>query len=150
MTSHKVICAECGSPMKLRNSRYGLFYGCTKFPECDGKHGAHADGKPFGTPATKEVKQARIAAHAEFDKPWKTPGPLKMKRGAAYRWMQKAMGLEADKAHIGMFDKAQCEQLIQKVQEWFGTRMSATPSNTRRISIRGGGRDCGTDEQFSR
>ena len=27
-------CAECGSPMILRNGKYGKFYGCTRFPKC--------------------------------------------------------------------------------------------------------------------
>ncbi|MFH1050215.1 MAG: type I DNA topoisomerase [bacterium] len=31
-----IICPECGSPMFLRESRYGKFYGCTKYPECKG------------------------------------------------------------------------------------------------------------------
>jgi len=27
-------CEKCGSPMALRRSRYGTFYGCTAYPEC--------------------------------------------------------------------------------------------------------------------
>lgn len=57
--------------MMLRNSRYGLFWGCSRFPECRSTHGAHPDGRPLGKPATAEVKQARIAAHAAFDRLWK-------------------------------------------------------------------------------
>jgi len=29
-------CPECGSPMVLRNGRYGKFYGCSRFPYCKG------------------------------------------------------------------------------------------------------------------
>ena len=29
------ICNKCGKPMKLRNGRFGNFYGCTGFPGCD-------------------------------------------------------------------------------------------------------------------
>ncbi len=29
-------CPECGAPMTLRQSRYGPFWGCTRYPECKG------------------------------------------------------------------------------------------------------------------
>jgi len=29
-------CPKCGSPMVLRNGIYGLFYGCSKYPNCKG------------------------------------------------------------------------------------------------------------------
>lgn len=29
-------CPKCGSEMKIRKSRYGIFLGCTKYPECKG------------------------------------------------------------------------------------------------------------------
>jgi DNA topoisomerase I len=31
-----ITCPKCGSPMYLRESRFGKFYGCSKYPECDG------------------------------------------------------------------------------------------------------------------
>lgn len=31
-----VVCPNCGSPMILRKSKYGPFYGCSKFPKCKG------------------------------------------------------------------------------------------------------------------
>ncbi len=27
-------CEKCGAPMKLRRSRYGVFYGCSNYPDC--------------------------------------------------------------------------------------------------------------------
>ena len=30
------LCPQCGSPMVLREGRYGKFYGCRKFPYCRG------------------------------------------------------------------------------------------------------------------
>lgn len=31
-----VTCPECGEgKLKLRDGRYGAFYGCTNYPECD-------------------------------------------------------------------------------------------------------------------
>ncbi len=28
-------CPKCGSPIAIRNGRYGAFFSCTKYPECD-------------------------------------------------------------------------------------------------------------------
>lgn len=55
-----VSCGECQAPMLLRESRFGKFYGCTRFPECRGTHGAHPDGRPLGVPANAETKEARV------------------------------------------------------------------------------------------
>ena len=27
-------CPECGSPVNLKEGKYGSFYGCSKFPKC--------------------------------------------------------------------------------------------------------------------
>ena len=60
-------CPECGEPMVLRNSKYGLFYGCSEFPRCKASHGAHKKtGQPLGTPADGPTKKARIRAHDSF------------------------------------------------------------------------------------
>jgi len=103
--------------MVLRNSKYGLFYGCVEYPKCKAAHGAHEDGKPLGIPASKPTKEARIRAHDAFDQLWKGRGG--MKRGDAYVWMQKAMGLTIEEAHIGRFTIEQCEQLESLVNDYF-------------------------------
>ena len=109
-----VYCGECGAPMVLRESRYGPFYGCSRFPECRGSHGAHRDtGKPLGTPADRETKKARIEAHRAFDALWRS---RKMTRTQAYQWMREAMGLDKDGAHIGLFTKEQCVRLVALIQ----------------------------------
>jgi ssDNA-binding Zn-finger/Zn-ribbon topoisomerase 1 len=100
--------------MKLRNSRYGLFYGCTRYPMCEGTHGAHPDGTPLGTPATKETRTARIAAHESFDRLWKSKA---MSRSAAYRWMRRAMKMTKEEAHIGKMDFDQCTKLMDLVED---------------------------------
>ncbi len=107
-TTTPVICGECQSPMALKNSRFGKFWGCTRYPLCMGTHGAHPDGKPLGVPANAATKQARMRAHAAFDRLWRSG---KMSRTDAYRWMQKNMDLTKDEAHIGKFDMAKCAKL---------------------------------------
>ncbi len=108
-------CPECGSAMVLRNSKYGLFYGCSTYPNCKASHGAHKDGKPLGTPADKKTKGARIRAHDSFDQLWKGKH---MSRSEAYVWMQEAMEMTEDEAHIGKFNEEQCDQLELKVDEY--------------------------------
>ncbi len=111
------ICPKCGSAMVLKTTnkfRYpsGLprrFWSCSKWPDCECCHGAHPDGKPFGVPADDETKKLRIAAHEVFDQLWKSRG---MRRGDAYRCMQRMMGMTEDQAHIGMFNADQCRRLI--------------------------------------
>ena len=39
----KLICKECGKPMKIRNSYKGLFWGCTGYPECEYKQKVDPD-----------------------------------------------------------------------------------------------------------
>lgn len=119
------MCADCHSLLKLRLSKHGPFYGCSRWPECHGVHGAHPDGKPKGTPANKQTRLARIRAHVVFDPIWKQ-GILK--RHEAYSWMRKAMALSRSQAHIAMFSEAQCEQLIRLVYRdypQFRTRYSS-------------------------
>jgi hypothetical protein len=106
--------------MVLRASRYGLFYGCERFPLCNAAHGAHRDtGKPLGVPADAETKRARIRAHDAFDTLWKTG---RMTRPEAYRWMQSTLGLRKDEAHVGMFDTTTCERLIDAVASAFPSK----------------------------
>lgn len=118
-TQPALTCPEpgCGAAMQLRPSRFGLFYGCVRFPTCRGTHGAHPDGRPLGVPASTETKQARIRAHEAFDRLWRSG---RMDRRSAYHWMQQVMGLTSAEAHIGRFDRDQCEQLIVKVEQFLG------------------------------
>jgi len=111
----KLDCPDCGAPMKFHpTSRYGPFYGCSTFPKCRATHGAHPNGRPLGIPADKATKEVRIRAHAAFDRLWKGGG---MSRGAAYRALQALMDMSEEEAHIGRFTKAQCERLIELLNE---------------------------------
>lgn len=113
MQEHDLKC-YCGSPMKLRDSKYGPFYGCIKYPECDGAMGVHPDGTPMGIPADKPTRAARMEAHAVFDQLWKPTG-APYNRTQAYFEMRTMMGLREDEAHIAMFTKEQCERMVEKV-----------------------------------
>lgn len=111
----KIYCPECKAEMVLRNSKYGLFYGCSRYPECKATHGAHNNsGKPLGIPGDKETKEWRIKAHNVFDSNCKKYG---LKRGEAYKLLQTIMGLNSKEAHIGRFNKEQCQLLISKLND---------------------------------
>ncbi len=111
-------CGECGSVMILRRSKKfnSLFYGCSKFPECKGSHGAHPDGRPLGLPGNRRTSLARIHAHDVFDRLWKQ---RRMTRSAAYAWMKRVMDLPEDAAHIGHLTSEQCERLVKLIKEQF-------------------------------
>lgn len=111
MMAADVKCGECGEPMELRNSRFGKFWGCTAYPECRGTHGAHPDGRPLGKPANKETKEARMKAHAAFDRLWKKG---KRTRGQAYGWLKAQASVPN---HIAEMSKVQCTALIELI-EW--------------------------------
>lgn len=112
----------------LRKWRPRKFWSCRRWPACEGSHGAHADGEPYGIPGDAATKAARILAHEAFDRLWKDSeqpqesgrltlgqprrSPALMTRRDAYRWLQDAMGLEEREAHIGRFTVEQCERLI--------------------------------------
>jgi ssDNA-binding Zn-finger/Zn-ribbon topoisomerase 1 len=104
-------CPECDSQLVLRNSKYGLFYGCKRYPVCKAAHGAHPNGKPLGKPADKETKQWRMKAHDKFNSLFEGENPL-MSRDEAYDYLQYLMNLTAKQAHISNFDIAQCKELI--------------------------------------
>lgn len=154
MTSERtdLKCPECGARMQLLKTRFGFMYGCTRYPNCDCTHGAHPDGAPLGTPANKETKQARIAAHAAFDELWKgcmSEYPKAGKRNASeitrmarrrcYAWLAERLGLDSEACHIGQFDIATCKRVVAacegvtyaEVRRWFKAQK---PTGGREVS----------------
>lgn len=131
-------CADCGAPMKLRESRYGPFYGCTRYPACEGTHGAHPDGSPLGEPADRETREARMQAHESFDRLWEDAPKLECyspptapdarkkalkairgaARGRAYRWLAWAFDREGEDLHIGAMTKSECRHVRRIVDPY--------------------------------
>jgi len=122
MKTEKLKCPECEAPMKLHETnkyKYGSgnlrkFYGCTRWPQCKGTHGAHPDGSPLGIPARKETKDARVRAHEVFDS-------LRIKHDVkkphAYYWLGGKLGIPfasiGSECHIAKFDLDTCEDVIR-------------------------------------
>ncbi|HVT82267.1 MAG TPA: zinc-finger-containing protein [Phycisphaerae bacterium] len=123
-----IACPECGAKMVLRrtqkykwaNGEGRLFFGCSRYPDCRGTHGAHPDGSPLGTPADAETKAARIAAHTALDKivqarGWGRDAKDNKARHGLYIWLGRKLGIPEDKiateCHVGKFDSATCRRV---------------------------------------
>jgi ssDNA-binding Zn-finger/Zn-ribbon topoisomerase 1 len=109
----------CGSGMAFRNSDHGGFYGCVKYPKCDGLVGAHKKtGEPLGLPAPTWVRQIRHELHEIFDDLWDNRLYVKkMSRNQAYNWLAEELGIEEHECHIGMFDSETCARAIEAVEK---------------------------------
>lgn len=115
----EVFCPYCGKRAEFVDSAevyhgrsYGMIYLCRP---CDAYVGCHGNGKgdsPKGRLANAELRRWKIAAHNAFDPLWKF-GPFRGRRSSAYAWLAEQMGLPKEKTHIGMFDVAECQQVIQ-------------------------------------
>jgi len=114
VTERYVKCPSCNSAMRLRESKHGPFYGCSKFPDCKETHGAHADGRPLGSPGNKLTREFRKSAHDMFDLLWVNGD---MSRRRAYKLLALEMGV--DEIHIGESDVATCKEIISKSADLF-------------------------------
>lgn len=110
----QVTCDYCGKPAHYIDSAavygrsYGMIYHC---PDCHAWVGVHrGTDKPKGRLANAALREWKKAAHAAFDPLW---AQGKMKRNEAYAWLAGRMGLTPEETHIGMFDEAQCRQVVQ-------------------------------------
>ena len=124
-----VMCPSDHLPMKLRPSKYGLFYGCPMYPACYHTLGAHPDGRPLGIPGDFKTREARMQVHAAFDPIWKSKY---MKRWDAYLWMAKALGMAPGAAHVAEFDYAMCERVLQVIR----TYRSTLPQHAQEVMAR--------------
>ena len=148
MDGETLTCPDCGADMVLRDiAGMGKFYGCTRYPECRGTHGAHSDGRPLGIPADAETRAARIKAHEAFDALWEdalrmyddearlnswakeSRGPeflLQVARTRAYAWLGWRLEMSAGDCHMGRLDLFHCELVVaacdgmtpERVRRW--------------------------------
>lgn len=113
------ICPYCGGKVIFTDSAvlyggksYGDIYLCTN---CNASVGVHkGTKKPLGTLANSALKLKRMETHRVFDGWWKAQG---ITRSEGYGWLAEQMKLPVYLTHIGQFDMAQCEQVIQLVYQ---------------------------------
>lgn len=66
--------------------------------------------RPKGTLADEQTRRARRAAHAAFDPFWQE-GDLSRRK--AYAWLAESLGLSVEETHLGAFDVATCQRVIE-------------------------------------
>lgn len=118
-------CPYCHAPAVRRYGRdlFGdsaknpdaLYYACSRYPACNAYVSAHQkSGLPMGTLADPELRRKRVLAHQAFNRLWES-GLMTKKQ--AYRWLQGALGLPEDQAHIACFSHYQCDRVIALCSE---------------------------------
>lgn len=117
-----ILCDYCQQPAQLVNGEaiyphrpdlYHLrFWQCVP---CGAWVGCHKGTKrPLGRLANAELRTAKIAAHVAFDQLWKRTTPAGCySRTGAYKWLAGQLGITVERCHIGMFNVAQCERVVE-------------------------------------
>ena len=114
------ICHYCGGVIRLvpaetvydeyterRGKKGEMIYQCQN---CGARVGCHkGTDRPLGKIANEMLRCKRVQAHRAFDSLWMRQG---MKRKDAYRWLARKMGLSVKATHIGGFEMAQCQRVI--------------------------------------
>jgi len=110
-------CPNCGSSMTLRQSRFGLFYGCDNYylNQCTGRVSAKSDGTVKIPYISYAEKQARYYAKEAFDKLWQNGCFTKQE---AFNWLCKEMNCARSEALISKFTIQQCTELLKKVESF--------------------------------
>ena len=119
-------CPYCSNPAEPTDSAeiygksYGLVWLCRP---CDAYVGVHnGTDKPLGRLANKELRAHKIAAHNAFDPLWRKKilmtGCSKSKaRRLGYQWLAKVLGIPVKQCHIGMFDVATCQRVVDAIKK---------------------------------
>lgn len=94
---------------------YGMIYLCRP---CSAWVGVHkGTNNALGRIANAELREEKKAAHYYFDKLWLAKvaaGTKKGKaRGKAYIWLSKQLGTILEETHIGFFDVALCQKVVE-------------------------------------
>ena len=110
MTTYENECPVHQRPMLQTDTQWGSRFQCQEKGCTMARWGGSTS-----TPADAETRQARQRCHEAFDPLWKKRTRFN-NRNAAYRWLRHAMRLPKDKAHIGMFDLEQCQELLRIIK----------------------------------
>ena len=109
-------CPNCLNSARWCDNKeiYGKSYGrssmCWYCKRCDYYVGCHNNSqRPLGKMASRETRELRMACHKKFDTYWKENFTT---RNEGYKWLQEIMKKLPADAHIGMFEKEECEELL--------------------------------------
>lgn len=105
-------CPVHGCEFEQRHGRFGMFYGCPHYPECDRTASRSKQDKLWRI-SDQLTRNARKAAHKAFDELWKSG---KIPRTACYRALAKLMDMPANKCHIEHFGVEYCGRVVELVK----------------------------------
>lgn len=108
------LCPQHMVPMKLLDGRFGPFFGCPHYPDCDWIQDA---ANPRAMPSNKDTREARVAAHYRLDAFWKIAMSQRQlakheARGRAYEWLAEQLEMAQLDCHIELFDVETCERVV--------------------------------------
>lgn len=97
---------------------FGPVWVCDNYPTCDSYVGCHpGTSEPLGRLADRKLREAKKRAHAAFDQLWRAKMTFgvskKTARTAAYNWLASQLGISVNECHIGHFDKANCDRVVE-------------------------------------
>lgn len=100
-----------------KNGNGRPFYGCSRYPDCTGTHGAHPDGRPMGTPADATTKAERVRIHKLCEKIWGDWETATTKeKQDMYTWLKE----NGPKEHIGEMNLSELYELEKTLMRNFG------------------------------
>jgi hypothetical protein len=121
-------CPCCGKPSTFLPSSAPIYNGRDFGPVyicfgCRAWVGCHrGTTRPLGRLADAELRDAKKRAHAAFDRTWARllehrqatdpKYPRRRARANRYKHLASLLGIPASECHIGMFDVATCEHVI--------------------------------------
>lgn len=132
MPARTLTCPYCGGPAALVDGRVVYphrpdladqrFWRCAP---CDAYVGCHrGTTRPMGRLADASLRDAKMRAHAAFDRLWQLSG---MTRKDAYRWLARALGISTVGCHIGEFDLAMCLRVVDACDARRQDELAAVP-----------------------
>jgi hypothetical protein len=130
------LCTYCEEPAEFWPSSAALYNGRDYGPvwvceACQAWVGCHPGGKlPLGILADKELRQAKMAAHAAFDRLWRAKARKEgcshnRARGAAYAWLAQQLGIDPLYCHIGMMNVERCRKVVELCEPYHAERRRA-------------------------
>ena len=118
------VCPYCGQEAVLHGSSAKFYHGSDFGPvwaceDCQAWVGCHRGGNvPLGRLADKELREAKITAHAAFDRLWKAKMQRdKCSKGHAracgYKWLAAQLNIPPTECHVGMMDVERCRRVVE-------------------------------------
>lgn len=124
-----VRCPYCNKPAKIVNGKviyphrpdlagkkFWQCAACDAYVGCHGfnpRHG-YRGIEPLGRLANRELRAAKMAAHAAFDPIWQSG---RKTRTQAYSDLASRLGIPMSQCHIGLFDVEMCHRVIELCRE---------------------------------